>query len=66
MPIAERLWVEFLAPKKAFDETFPDSLTIRSALFTDFAAHATGAFVKFRADQNEMSGCPAGLGARHH
>src|ERR1700730_12571850 len=45
---------------------FTDSLTIRSALFTDFAAYVTSAFVKVRADQHEMSGCPADLGARHH
>jgi hypothetical protein len=45
---------------------FTDSLTICGALITDFAAQATSAFVKFRSDQHEMSGCPANLGASHH
>jgi hypothetical protein len=45
---------------------FTDSLTISGALFTNFTAYATSVFVKLRADQHEMSGCPADLGASHH
>jgi hypothetical protein len=44
--------------------TYP--LTICGALFTDLGACATGEFVKFRAEQHEMRGRPANLGASHH
>jgi hypothetical protein len=44
--------------------TYP--LTIRGALFADHGALATGEFVKFRAEQHEMRGRPAYLGASHH
>jgi hypothetical protein len=44
--------------------TYP--LTIRGALFADLGACATGEFVKFRAEQHEMSGRPTNLGASHH
>jgi hypothetical protein len=35
---------------------FTYAVAIRGALFTDFAAQPTRAFVKFRADQHEMRG----------
>ena len=44
--------------------TYP--FTIRGALFADLGAFATGEFVKFRAEQHEMRGCPTNLGASHH
>jgi hypothetical protein len=44
--------------------TYP--LAIRGALFADLGACATGEFVKFRAEQHEMRGRPAYLGASHH
>jgi hypothetical protein len=45
---------------------FTYAVAIRGALFTDFAAQATRAFVKFRADQHEMGGGSADFGASHH
>jgi hypothetical protein len=44
---------------------FADPLTIRGALCADLGAQATGAFVKFRADQHDVRGCSTDLGASH-
>jgi hypothetical protein len=44
---------------------FADPLTIRGTLCADLGGRATGAFVKFRADQHDVRGCSTDLGANH-
>ena len=42
-----------------------DPLTIRCTMCADLGAEATGAVVKFRADQHDVRGCSTDLGASH-